>query len=106
MKKLILIAGLASTIALAGCPSVGFQNMSPEQIKATAGTIGCSTISSIYGKGSTIAINADDTRKGATSKGKTVISCGDATMTVESEVGVPVPPGSTTTTTTVVKPTQ
>ncbi len=95
-----------STVALAGCPSMGYQNMSAEQIKATAGTTSCSTINSMYGKGSMIATNADETRKGATSKGKTVITCGDATMTIEAEVGVPVPPGATTTTTTVVKPAQ
>ena len=83
-----LVAVLAPFI-LAGCPTMGYQNMTPEQIKATAGTISCSTVSSIYGKGSVIAINTDDTRKGATSKWATTIVCGDASMTIDAAVGPP-----------------
>jgi hypothetical protein len=84
MKTAIL---LTACLALAGCPSLGYQTMTPEQIKATAGTASCTQLTSIYGKGSAIAVNVDETRKGATSKGKTAITCGDATMTIETEVG-------------------
>lgn len=86
MKKLI---AMLAPLVLAGCPSMGYQNMSAEQIRATAGTISCSTVSSIYGKGSVIAINTDDTRKGAASKWATTIVCGDASMTIEAAVGPP-----------------
>lgn len=95
---------ILSTVALTGCPSMSIKDMSAEQLKATNGMLTCSQLSSMYGKGSSILVNTDDLRKGATSKGKTSITCGDATMTIESEIGVPVPPGATTTTTTVVKP--
>lgn len=83
MKALIL-----SVFLLTGCQNMGYQNMTPEQIKATAGTISCVTLDAfLYGKGSVIAINTDDTKKGATSKWKTVIKCGDAEMTIDAEVG-------------------
>jgi len=85
MKTLILLLPLILT----GCPSMGYQHMTPEQIKATAGTISCSTVSSLYGTGSVIAVNTDDTRKGLSSKWKTDIKCGDATMTIDAAVSVP-----------------
>jgi hypothetical protein len=86
MKRLLVTL---LPLAIAGCPSMGYQNMTADQIKATAGTISCSTITTIYGKGSTIAINADDIKKGQAGKGKNVITCGEASMTIESEVGKP-----------------
>ena len=82
MKLLILLLPV-----LAGCQSMGYQHMTPEQIKATAGTISCTTMSSLYGTGSVIAINTDDTKKGATSRWKTEIRCGEATMTIDATVG-------------------
>lgn len=91
-------------ILLPSCANLGYQNMSPEQIKATAGTTTCTQFTSLYGKASNIAINADETRKGATSTNDLTITCGEATMSIKSSVGVPVPPGATTTTTTTVVP--
>lgn len=82
-----LLFVMLASLLLAGCPSMGYYNMSPEQIKATAGTISCSTVNSVYGKGSAIAVNADDIRKGATSTGAVTISCGEASMVIKSEVG-------------------
>lgn len=91
-------------LATAGCQNLGYHNMTAEQIRATAGTTTCTQYAGLYGKASMIALNADDTKKGATSEGATEITCGDATMKIQSKVGVPVPAGATTTTTTVVKP--
>lgn len=101
MKKLLATIALA---ALAGCANLGYQNMTAEQIRASAGTTTCTQFTSLYGKASNIAINADDTRKGATSTNDLTITCGEATMSIKASVGVPVPPGATTTTTTVVVP--
>jgi len=70
----------------AGC--VGVADMSASQIRATNGVVMCSQVTSIYGKGSAITVNADDVRKGSTSKGKILIVCGDATMTIDYDVGV------------------
>lgn len=70
---------------LTGC--VGVADMSASQIRATNGMIMCSQVVSIYGKGSSITVNADDIRKGATAKGKTSITCGDSQMVIEQEVG-------------------
>jgi hypothetical protein len=89
---------------LAGCQNLGYSNMSAEQIRATAGTTTCTQYAGLYGKASSIALNQDDTRKGATSENEVVITCGDASMSIRGKVGVPVPAGATTTTTTVVKP--
>lgn len=98
MKKLLA----ALMLALAGCQNLG---MTPEQLKASAGMATCTTVNSlIYGKAAFITANADDVRKGATASGDTTITCGEASMSVKSTIGVPVPPGATTTTTTVVKP--
>jgi len=83
--KLLLV--VAASLLLTGCPSMGYYNMTPEQIKATAGTISCSTVASVYGKGSAIAVNADDIRKGATSTGAITVTCGEASMVIKSEVG-------------------
>lgn len=106
MRKTTIAMAVAALLA-AGCTgmNLGYRDMSAEQIRATAGTITCSQATNIYGSGSVIALNQDDTRKGATSKGKTTIKCGGAEMTIDAEVGVPVPAGATTTTTTVVRPT-
>lgn len=43
----------------------------------------------MYGKGSSITANPDRVTKGATSKGKTSITCGDATMVIEQDVTKP-----------------
>jgi predicted small secreted protein len=86
MKTLLV---LILPFILAGCQTVmGYQQMTAEQIKATAGTISCVTIDTLlYGKGSVIAINTDDTKRGATSRWKTSIKCGDAEMTIDAMVG-------------------
>jgi hypothetical protein len=103
--RLAIALNLAVALILAGCAGgLGYQGMSPEQIKATNGTSSCTQYKGLYGSASMVSINADDTRKGATSKGRTEITCGDAKMVIDAEVGVPVPAGSTTTTTTVVQP--
>lgn len=88
-KSLIAIA----VLALCGCTNLGYQNMTAEQIRATAGTSTCTQYSGLYGKASMIALNADDTRKGATSENELQITCGDASMTMRGKVGVsPVTP--------------
>lgn len=84
--KAILIA--ISILLLASCGSLGVQSMSPEQIKATAGMATCTTATTIYGKAASVTVNTDDVRKGATSQGKTTVSCGDVTMTLDTNVGV------------------
>lgn len=81
LARLIPIAALA----LGGCVSVA--DMSAQQLKATSGMIMCAQVVSMYGKGSSVMVNADDVRKGATAKGKTVIQCGDASMVIESDIG-------------------
>lgn len=102
MKRLTALFVLSTVAFLAGCPSMSIKDMSAEQLKATNGMLTCSQLSSMYGRGSSILVNTDDLRKGATSKGKTVITCGDASMTIESEIGAAAVPGAVTTTTTVV----
>jgi hypothetical protein len=101
MKRLI---GALLLAFVAGCANLGYQNMTAEQIRATAGTTTCTQFTSLYGKASNIAINADETRKGATSTSDLTITCGEATMSIKASVGAPVPPGATTTTTTTVVP--
>jgi len=83
MRTLILL----SVLLLTGCPSMSIKDMSAEQLKATNGMLTCSQLSSMYGKGSVILVNVDDLRKGATSKGETTVTCGDATMTIKNEIG-------------------
>lgn len=98
MRAIVILAAL-----LAGCAS-GLV-MTPEQLKASAGMATCSTVNSlVYGKASFITANADDVRKGATNKGETVISCGEGSMSIKTDTGVPVPVGATTTTTTKIEP--
>lgn len=87
---------------LGGCQNLG---MTPEQLRASAGMATCTTVNSlVYGKAAFITANADDVRKGATNKGETIITCGEGSMSIKTDTGVPVPPGATTTTTTTVKP--
>jgi hypothetical protein len=100
MKRILAIA----LIALPACANLGYQNMTAEQIKASAGTTTCTQFTSLYGKASNIAINADDTRKGATSSNDLTITCGEATMSIKASIGAPVPLGAPTTTTTTVVP--
>lgn len=99
-----ICAAAALVMALAGCQNLGYSNMTAEQIRATAGTITCTQVTSLYGKASNIALNADDTRKGATSSSDLTITCGEANLSLKASVGAPVPPGATTTTTTTVVP--
>ena len=72
---------------LTACSSLGVQNMTEGQIKATAGMATCTTFSSMYGKGHSVTVNMDDTRKGATSKSKVTMSP-DCAVTIEGDVGV------------------
>lgn len=69
-------------LLLAGCPSLGMQEMTPEQIKAMDGLVTCSQISSVYGKGSNITANPDRLPKGAS--GETTVTCGDSSMTIKA----------------------
>ena len=85
MRAVLLLVALV----IPGC--VGVPDMSASQIRATNGLIMCSQVTSIYGKGSAITINADDVRKGSTAKGKTSVVCGDASMTIETNIGVAQP---------------
>ena len=97
MKNIAILVCLM----LSGCANFG---MTPEQLKASAGMSTCSSINSlVYGKASMITANADDIKKGQTGNGKVNITCGDATMTVESAIGVSNPAQTTTTTTTIAK---
>lgn len=91
MKKLLLSM---MVLALAGCGAMAYKDMTAEQIRATAGTTSCTQYEGIYGNAATIALNQDDTRKGASSRGKMQITCGKATMTIEAEVTSPAPVAS------------
>jgi hypothetical protein len=75
--------------SIAGCMSMGVNDMSASQIRSTNGMAMCAQVTSLYGKGSSITVNADDFRKGYNAKYKTVIVCGDATMTLESSQAEP-----------------
>lgn len=86
-----LLAIYLVIIALSGCGAMAYKDMTSEQIKATAGTTSCTQYEGIYGNAATIALNADDTRKGASSRGKMLITCGKATMTIENETTSPPP---------------
>ena len=88
MKFWLTAILLLGTFVLTGCPSMSIKDMSADQLKATNGMLTCSQLSSMYGKGSVILVNVDDLRKGATSKGETTVTCGDATMTIKNEIGV------------------
>jgi uncharacterized protein YceK len=88
MKRLCI---LLVAFTLAGCGSMAYKDMTAEQIKATAGTTSCTQYEGLYGNAATIALNADDTRKGASSRGKMQITCGKASMTIENETSTPVP---------------
>lgn len=100
MKKSIILF----VLALGGCMNLGYQNMTAEQIKATAGTTTCTQFTGMYGKGAAIALNADDTKKGVSSTNDISISCGDASLTIKATNTAPVPAGASTVTTTTVTP--
>lgn len=87
--------GAIGCLSLSGCLGLGLQNMTAEQIKATNGMTTCTTLSTMSGSGSTISVNSDDIRKGATSNGKVAVTCGTATIVIDSNVGVAYPPGTT-----------
>lgn len=80
----LLLAGIA--LGLPGC--VNLSEMSANQLRATNGMAMCSQATSLYGRGSSITVNADDLKKGQTGKGKTVITCGDSQMVIEHDVGI------------------
>ncbi len=82
--RIVLALTLLLAPFLSGCLSVS--DMSAQQLKATNGMAMCSTVATAYGRGSSITVNADDIRKGASAKGKTEIRCGDAVMVIEGEV--------------------
>jgi hypothetical protein len=103
MKRVALLV----TILLAGCASPGGlqSDMTAAQIRATAGTIVCGHFrAALYGEADYIALNQDDTRKGATSTNDVTIACGEAVIQIKASAGVPVPAGATTITTTTVTP--
>ena len=77
---------LLAVLSLAGC--LNMEAMTASQIRATNGLAMCSQMVTLYGKGSSITVNADDIRKGATAKGRTSITCGDALMVIDSNIGV------------------
>lgn len=80
----LAISIVFSALFLAGCAT----GMTPEQLKASSGMSTCTKTTTIYGTVTFATTSADDTRKGATQKGKTVITCGDASMSVETDTGV------------------
>lgn len=86
-------------LLLAGCASpLG-------KLDLKDGETGCLSLNSlVYGKASMVVARADNVSKTHTNKGDLAIVCGDATMKILTDTGVPVPPGATTTTTTVVQP--
>ncbi|MCR4331684.1 MAG: hypothetical protein NUV34_03115 [Sulfuricaulis sp.] len=96
----ILFAVIASLV-LAGCAT----GMTPEQLKASSGMATCTTVTTVYGKTSFVTADTADVRKGTTAAGKTTITCGDASMAIDTNVGVAGPVMTTTTvTTTPLKP--
>ncbi len=76
-----------SLLLLSGCMSLGVQQMTPEQIKATNGMITCTQLATTYGRGISTTVNADDVRKGATNMSKITMTP-DCAVTVETNVGV------------------
>ena len=81
MKLIIAVV----VLLLTGCSTM---NMTPEQLKASAGMATCGTSSTMYGKVSLITASADDVRKGNTGDTTTTIKCGDASMEITTKVGV------------------
>ena len=73
-------------LVLPGCVSIS--DMSAAQLRATNGIAQCAQVTSLYGRGSSITVNVDDIRKGATARGRTSIRCGDATMVIDTDIGV------------------
>ncbi len=87
--KILIIAALS--IAMAGCMSLGVQQMTPAQITATNGMVTCTKLATAYGQGIATTVNADDVRKGATNKSKIVMGP-DCTITIEGDVGMATAP--------------
>jgi hypothetical protein len=108
MKTLAALSALLLSLALLSACGGAFNlqgDMTAAQIRATNGVTTCAQYDSlVYGSASFITMNADDTKKGATSSNNTQITCGKANMTSNSTAGVPVPSGSITTTTTRIEP--
>lgn len=91
---------LAITIALAvllsgclfACAPLDMKDMTAAQLKATNGFASCGTATNIYGKVAIITANTDDASRGTNQKGRMAITCGDAMMTIDNNVSVPVQP--------------
>ncbi len=94
-----IFCSIVLALFIAGCQNLGYSNMTAEQIRATAGTSTCTQYTGLYGRASMIALNEQETKKGATSTGDIQITCGDATMKINSSTSVPVPAGATASTT-------
>lgn len=75
---------ILACVGLAGC-------MSPPEQKLGDGQAGCQTFTSIYGSVSSVVARADNVGRGATQSGKTRITCGSATMEIDSTIGVAAP---------------
>jgi hypothetical protein len=73
-------------MSVSGCVSIS--DMSAAQLRASNGIAQCAQVTSLYGRGSSITVNVDDIRKGATARGRTSIRCGDATMVIDTDIGV------------------
>ena len=89
MKHSLIVMAVVGLAGLAGCQSLGYQGMTADQIKATAGTSTCTQFTTLYGKSSMIALNEQDVKKGVTATGKVAITCGDASMTIETTATAP-----------------
>lgn len=73
---------------VAGCPTIGMKDLTPEQIKAMDGLLTCSQIRATTASGSIITANPDRLPKG-NALGETEITCGDASMKIKNSVTVP-----------------
>lgn len=90
MKLLLILLSVWLIMSLvAGCANLNQSDMTAAQLRATNGTATCATSTSIYGKVSIIAANTDDAAKGTTQKGSMRITCGDAIMQIDNNIGLP-----------------
>lgn len=78
------IAIAFAVVILAGCTGLDVQNMSDKQIRATNGMVACGAVTTLYGKSALITANADDVHKGISTSSETIITCGDASLTIRS----------------------
>lgn len=73
-----------TTALLSGCAGLPVADMTAAQIRATNGMSSCGTASNLYGKVSIITQNQNDPAGNTNQRGKTVITCGEATMTIDN----------------------